>query len=163
MAPDDVQRANRLITAHHRHHRHGAVAASQQISRANRQFLRRLVRVSEINFAPVKDGCTGDKLMRKRHRIAPPQGFETGLVRPANSGELDQIAVGKRNGYDRVREQVQPAVHDGVKGRLRVCRIQDRVMKAGAVCCLAKPFNRNEFLNCIRSALRGRESGEQPS
>ena len=42
-------------------------------------------------------------------------------------------------------------------------RIQDRVMKAGAVCCLAKPFNRNEFLNCIRSALRGRKSGERPS
>jgi FixJ family two-component response regulator len=42
-------------------------------------------------------------------------------------------------------------------------RIHDRVMKAGAVCCLAKPFNRNEFLNCIRSALRGRKSGEQPS
>jgi FixJ family two-component response regulator len=41
-------------------------------------------------------------------------------------------------------------------------RIHDRVMKAGAVCCLAKPFNRNEFLNCIRSALRGK-SGEQPS
>jgi FixJ family two-component response regulator len=42
-------------------------------------------------------------------------------------------------------------------------RIHDRVMRAGAVCCLAKPFNRNEFLNCIRSALRGRKSGEQPS
>ena len=42
-------------------------------------------------------------------------------------------------------------------------RIHNRVMKAGAVCCLAKPFNRNEFLNCIRSALRGRESGEQSS
>ncbi|HEX3341915.1 MAG TPA: response regulator [Pseudolabrys sp.] len=41
-------------------------------------------------------------------------------------------------------------------------RIHDRVMKAGAVCCLAKPFDRNEFLNCIRSALRGRKSGEQP-
>jgi FixJ family two-component response regulator len=32
-------------------------------------------------------------------------------------------------------------------------RIHDRMMEAGAVCCLAKPFNRNEFLNCIRSAL----------
>ena len=42
-------------------------------------------------------------------------------------------------------------------------RIHDRVMKAGAVCCLAKPFNRNEFLICIRTALRGRKSGEQPS
>ena len=42
-------------------------------------------------------------------------------------------------------------------------RIHDRVMKAGAVCCLAKPFNRNKFLNCIRSALQGRKSGEQPS
>jgi FixJ family two-component response regulator len=42
-------------------------------------------------------------------------------------------------------------------------RIHNRAMKAGAVCCLAKPFNRNEFLNCIRSALRGRESGEQSS
>jgi FixJ family two-component response regulator len=42
-------------------------------------------------------------------------------------------------------------------------RIHDRVMKAGAVCCLAKPFNRNEFLICIRSAVRGRKSGEQPS
>ena len=38
-------------------------------------------------------------------------------------------------------------------------RIHDRVMKAGAVCCLAKPFNRNEFLNCIHTALRGRKSG----
>ena len=122
MAPYDVQRANRLIAAHHWHHRHGAVAAGQQILRAHRQFLRRLMRVSKIDFAPVKDGCAGDKLVRQRHRIAPPQGFETGLVRPANSGELDQITVGKRNGHDRVRKQVQPAAHDGVEGRLRVGR-----------------------------------------
>src|SRR4029453_13873142 len=94
----------------------------QRILRAHRQFLRRLVRVSKIDFVPVEDGCAGDKLVRQRHRIAPPQGLETGLVRPANSGKFDQIVVGKRNGHDRFREQVQPAAHDGVEDRLRVGR-----------------------------------------
>ena len=122
MAPYDVQRSNCLIAAHHGHHRHGAITAGQQILRTRRQFLRRLVRVSKIDFAPVKDGCAGDKLVRQRQRKALPQGFDTGLVRPANSGELDQIAVWKRNGQDRVREQVQAAAHDGVKDRLRVGR-----------------------------------------
>ena len=122
IAPYDVQRANRLIAAHHRHYRHGAVSAGQQILCPCRQFLRRLMRVSKINFAPVKDRCARDKLVRQRHRKAPPQGLDTGFVRPANSAELDQIMVGKRNGHDRIRKQVQSAADDGVEGRLRVGR-----------------------------------------
>jgi FixJ family two-component response regulator len=42
-------------------------------------------------------------------------------------------------------------------------RIHDRAMQAGAVCCLAKPFDRDELLTCIRSALDDHKGGKQPS
>jgi FixJ family two-component response regulator len=42
-------------------------------------------------------------------------------------------------------------------------RVHDRAMRAGAVCCLAKPFNRNELLTCIHSALDTSKPGRKPS
>lgn len=42
-------------------------------------------------------------------------------------------------------------------------RVQDRAMRAGAVCCLAKPFDRNELLTCIRSALGNSNPARRPS
>ena len=42
-------------------------------------------------------------------------------------------------------------------------RVHDRTLQAGAVCCLTKPFDRNDLLGCIRSALDGRNPDERPS
>jgi FixJ family two-component response regulator len=42
-------------------------------------------------------------------------------------------------------------------------RVHDRALKAGAVCCLTKPFDRNDLLGCIRSALDPSKAGEKPS
>ena len=42
-------------------------------------------------------------------------------------------------------------------------RVLDRAMQAGAVCCLSKPFDRNDLLGCIRSALDARNANGKPS
>jgi FixJ family two-component response regulator len=42
-------------------------------------------------------------------------------------------------------------------------RVHDRARQAGAVCCLTKPFDRNDLLGCIHSALGARNAGEKPS
>ena len=89
---------------------------------------------------------SNDRQQDKTSRILDVQ--MPGMSGPELSARL--MALGHR-----IPTMFVTAFHDA--------RIQDRVMKAGAVCCLAKPFNRNEFLDCIRSALRDRQSGEQPS
>jgi FixJ family two-component response regulator len=40
-------------------------------------------------------------------------------------------------------------------------RIQDRAMQAGAICCLTKPFDRNDLLACIHSALQTHNPGKR--
>jgi len=38
-------------------------------------------------------------------------------------------------------------------------RVRDRAMRAGAVCCLAKPFGKDDLLDCIHAALDTSDSG----
>jgi FixJ family two-component response regulator len=40
-------------------------------------------------------------------------------------------------------------------------RVHDRALQTGAVCCLTKPFDRNDLLGCIRSALDARNPGKK--
>ena len=42
-------------------------------------------------------------------------------------------------------------------------RVHDRLLQAGAICCLTKPFDRNDLLSCINSSLDPHKTGEKPS
>ena len=42
-------------------------------------------------------------------------------------------------------------------------RIRDRAMQAGAICCLAKPFDRHDLLNSIHAALQPRNPAKNQS
>jgi FixJ family two-component response regulator len=41
--------------------------------------------------------------------------------------------------------------------------VKDRAMQAGALCCLAKPFDRHDLLNSIHAALQSRNPGKSQS
>ncbi len=87
------------------------------------QLHRRVARVGNVHLPPVEDGGAGDVFARQRHRIARLQRFGLSAASATGDGaEVDGVAFGQRDDDGRVREQPQPAAHDGIERRLRVGR-----------------------------------------
>jgi len=116
-----ADRTDGRIASQHRHDRHRARAAAEEIADARQQRALGVCRgIRNVDHPAIEDGervhvLTREPEWKARRPGCPALGIEVGDCR-----EPHLVAVGQHHGDGGIREQIQAALHDGFEDRLRV-------------------------------------------